>query len=136
MHIHTLLSVTHRCCRPKWRSSGRFLVSVALVTIFCGGLSAADAQAKPELTPEQRAQTFQQFANQGDASAQLFYGICVEDGAGVKKNPVEAAMWYWLSAQQGNAAGKKRFEDLSAKMSREDVAKSKQLAAAWKPSTK
>lgn len=113
-------------------------VSVLFVAMaMCGGaLSAGEAQAKPELTPEQRAQTFQQFANQGDASAQLFYGICVEDGAGVKKNPVEAAMWYWLSAQQGNAAGKKRFEDLSAKMSREDVAKSKQLAAAWMPSKK
>jgi TPR repeat protein len=114
----------------------RWFAFIVFAVLSFGAINAGDAPAKPEPTPEQRAQTFHQFADKGDANAQLFYGICVEDGAGVKKDRVEAAMWYLLSAQQGNAAGKKRFEDLSAKMSRDEIDQSKKLAAGWKPAKK
>ncbi len=40
-------------------------------------------------------------AEQGDAEAQCFIGICYENGRGVKQDDIEAEKWYRKSAAQG-----------------------------------
>ena len=43
-------------------------------------------------------------AEEGDALAQLFFGVMHEQGQGVPQDYREAAKWYQLSADQGNAS--------------------------------
>ena len=42
-------------------------------------------------------------AEEGDALAQLFFGVMHEQGQGVPQDYREAAKWYQLSAEQGHA---------------------------------
>jgi Sel1 repeat len=47
---------------------------------------------------------YRSLAEQGDASAQHFLGKMYESGEGVRRDPVEAAKWFRLAADQGHTA--------------------------------
>lgn len=48
------------------------------------------------------AELWRKSADQGDASGQLYIGMCYEQGLGVNQNSEEAFRWYKKSAEQGN----------------------------------
>ena len=52
---------------------------------------------------EEAAKIFKELAEQGNADAQYCFGLCYQDGTGVKKDAAEAVMWWEKAAAQGNA---------------------------------
>jgi uncharacterized protein YegL len=55
------------------------------------------------------AEYYRLSAEQGDASGQNNFGICLQHGFGVEKDLVRAAEYYLLSAEQRNASGQNNF---------------------------
>lgn len=51
-------------------------------------------------------------ADQGDARAQCYLGICYEYGEGVTQNKTEAARLFRLAAAQGDENAKKALKEL------------------------
>ena len=47
---------------------------------------------------------FQNYAEQGNATAQFNLGVMYDNGEGVPKDDAEAVRWYRLAAEQGTAA--------------------------------
>lgn len=52
--------------------------------------------------PSTDIQAMRKAAEQGHAEARFCLGECCEEGVGVEKDPVEAARWYRLAAEQGH----------------------------------
>ena len=77
-------------------------------------------------------------AEQGNADAQHNLGMMYEAGEGVTKDLASAYLWFDLSART-YPAGKdrddaiKHRDSVAAKMTPEQIAKAKKLAAEWKP---
>jgi len=46
---------------------------------------------------------FQKAAEQGQADAQLNFGVMYASGQGLKQDHTEAVRWYWKAAEQGQA---------------------------------
>lgn len=92
---------------------------------------------KPD--PEEASKWFHKAAEQGEPRAQNYLGMIYEKGAGVKQDPVAAHMWRSISAANPKAAYRdslytlKSLQELERKMQPEQVAKAKEMAAAWKP---
>lgn len=88
---------------------------------------------------EAAAKWFHKAAEQGEPRAQNYLGMIYEKGDGVKKDPVAAHMWRSISAANPKAAYRdslytlKSLQELERKMEPEQVAKAKEMAAAWKP---
>ena len=57
----------------------------------------------PKGNAEEVAALFKEKAEEGRAQAQYCYGICLFDGFGVDKNPIEAAEWFEKAVEQGHA---------------------------------
>lgn len=54
---------------------------------------------------ENAVRLFRKAAEQGNANAQNYLGICYEKGSGVSKSETAAVKWYQKSAEQGNLYG-------------------------------
>ena len=78
----------------------RGLLSV-LAVLFCLCGLPAHSQEKPS---DAQIADWRKGAEQGDALAQCRLGFCYGNGAGVKKNAVEAVKWFRKGADQGDAA--------------------------------
>jgi hypothetical protein len=88
--------------------------------------------------PAEAARWFRMGAARGDSLCQYYLGKFAERGEGMDKDLVAAHMWLSLSASHApNArdAGYTRAEvrKLERKMTPEQIAKAKDLAARWKP---
>lgn len=84
------------------------------------------------------AKWFKRAAMKNNALAQYYMGSLTERGNGVDKDPVAAYMWYSLSvknsANERDAAyTQKEVKRLEKKLTPEQVAKAKEMIAAFKP---
>lgn len=85
------------------------------------------------------AKWFHKAAEQGEPRAQNYLGMIYEKGDGVKQDPVVAHMWRSISAANPKAAYRdslytlKSLQELERKMQPEQIAKAREMAAAWKP---
>lgn len=84
------------------------------------------------------AKWFRKAAEQGNSSSQYYLGLLYEKGDGVAKDLVAAHMW--LSLSKANTPNRRDryytqeiIEKLEKKMSPEDIARAKKMAADWKP---
>ncbi len=71
-------------------------------------LSSMQLRGSPKDDAE-AATAYKQAARTGDATAQIAYAACLDEGRGVPKNPVEAAKWYLLAAKKGDLLAKYRL---------------------------
>ncbi len=53
----------------------------------------------------ERIDTWREFAETGDARAQVLYGLCYHYGSGVEEDQGEAFTWFEKATAQGNAQG-------------------------------
>jgi TPR repeat protein len=73
-----------------------------------------------------------EFAAQGGAPDALFeLGLMYCCGRDVPLNLVQAHMWFNLAAQRGNAEAKRYRMELSAEMSKAEIADAQRQARAW-----
>jgi TPR repeat protein len=98
--------------------------NLGLCYAFGGGLPRDDVLA---------VSWFRKAAEQGLAIAQWNLGICYFDGKGVPKDDVAALMWYDLSAAQSFNTAVKDRDELSAKMTPEQIAEAQRMSREWKP---
>jgi hypothetical protein len=88
--------------------------------------------------PAEAAKWFEKGAARGDSLSAYYIGKMTATGKGVPKDPVAAHMWLTLSADKApnerDAAYTRRdIRKLERSMTPEQIAKAKELAAAWKP---
>jgi uncharacterized protein len=88
--------------------------------------------------PAEAGKWFRLAAEQGDSRSLYYLGKMYENGEGVERDPVAAHMWLSLSARQAPnprdaAYTREDIKKLERKMSPEQIAKAKELAAQWKP---
>ena len=74
---------------------------------------------------------FTQAANQGDAEGQVALGMMYALGQGVKANLVQAHKWVTLSSKSGNANATTALEQLTGKLSPEQLEVSAKLVKDW-----
>lgn len=74
-------------------------------------------------------------ANQGDAKSQLRLGRLYEAGLGVPQVYVEAHRWFNLAAAQGADEARNARDAIADKMTRDELAEARKLAASFKPVT-
>ena len=89
-----------------------------------------------EGVPEDDAEAvkwYRKSAESGYAKAQVSLGYMYSIGYGVPQSNVEAYKWYNLAAAQGNARARSYKEEVSAKMTREQIAEAQRLSSEWKP---
>lgn len=73
-----------------------------------------------------------EFAAQGGAPDALFeLGLMYCSGREVPLNLVHAHMWFNLAAQRGNIDAKRYRMELSAEMSKAEIAEAQRQARAW-----
>ena len=72
-------------------------------------------------------------AQKGDAKAQDILGYLYANGHGVRKDYVQAYMWWYVSASQGDNNAEKNCDMLSAKMRIAQIMKARTLAGVWRP---
>ena len=81
---------------------------------------------------------FRRAADQGDAGAQYNLAFMYETGRGVRKDLVQAYMWFDLAGRSAETPAHQRYaiqyrDSVASKMTRDQIAKAKKLAADWKP---
>lgn len=80
---------------------------------------------------------YRKAADQGDAESQQFLAYCYSHGNGVQQDYVQAYMWHVISAQALSGSDKDLdtavLDSLAKKMTPEQIAEAKKLAAEWKP---
>ena len=81
------------------------------------------------------ARWYRKAADQGLAAAQFELGVAYAKGQGVPQDYVQAHLWFDLAAVQGDDDAAKNRDVVARKMTQEQVAQAKALAAAWKPKT-
>ena len=100
---------------PPTKKGGRHklwvTVAAGLVMLIGGGAGAYYALREDPYVAYQRLtkegkereamERLREAAEDGNAEAQFKLGVCHENGAGVSKNPMEAARWYQAAAEQG-----------------------------------
>jgi TPR repeat protein len=84
---------------------------------------------------------FRLAGEQGDAKSLYYLGKMYEGGEGVGRDPVTAHMYFALSAKNAPnprdaAYTREDIKKLERKMTPEQIAKAKEMAAQWKPSSK
>lgn len=87
------------------------LKATMLITTAMLGLSSTALAGTPHRAFElyqqgnykEAARIFKDYAEQGDADAQLFLGLMYEEGQGVAQDYRQAAKWYQKAAEQGDA---------------------------------
>lgn len=95
---------------------------------YYDGLRAYDASDYPAALAE-----WEDAANAGDAQSQYRLGKLYEEGLGVPQNFVEAHRWYNLAAAQGDADARAARDAIAGKMTAEELAQARKLAADWRP---
>lgn len=84
--------------------------------------------------PQSDAEAFKYYslaAEQGVTQAQASLAKMYVRGYGTPVDNREAYKWYSIASEMGDTGASFKLEELSAKMSAEDVAASEQLAAVW-----
>jgi S1-C subfamily serine protease len=76
---------------------------------------------------------FRKAAEQGNADAQFYLGVCYGDGQGVTQNDLEAYTWSSLAAAQGVKSAPKNRDIFASRMSREEIIEGQRRAAAFVP---
>lgn len=69
-------------------------------------------EEEPKLLSKTDLMTIREEAEQGSPHCQLILGILKDLASESYQDLIEAAEWYWLSAEQGNACAEKRLEQL------------------------
>jgi len=82
---------------------------------------------------------FRRAANQGDAGAQYNLAFMYETGRGVRQDLVQAYMWFDLAGRSAETPAHQGYaiqyrDSVASKMTPDQIAKAKKLAADWKPS--
>ena len=72
-------------------------------------------------------------ADEGDPRSMLALGRLYREGLGVLQDYVEAYKWFNVAASRGNAEAASERNDLSARMTPEQLAEGQSLARAWRP---
>lgn len=78
---------------------------------------------------------FHEAASLGHADAQLYLGHMFAEGMGVDRDPIEAYKWYQLSAWQRNSLATSARDQLSGKLSVDQLNQAKESARAFTVST-
>jgi hypothetical protein len=73
-------------------------------------------------------------AGRGNAVAQFSLGLMYAKGEGVPQDYVQAHLWLNLAAAQGEKEAAKWRDDLTQKMTPEQIAEAQRLAREWRPS--
>lgn len=55
---------------------------------------------------------YQKAAEQGDATAQFYLGLCYDKGKGVAQDYEKAVEWYQKAADQGNAFAQSKIKEV------------------------
>jgi TPR repeat protein len=81
---------------------------------------------------------FRLAADHGDPRALYYLGKMYESGEGVQRDPIAAHSWFSLSAKyapnpRDAAYTREEIKKLERKMTPEQIAKAKEMAAQWKP---
>jgi S1-C subfamily serine protease len=76
---------------------------------------------------------FRKAAEQNYAPAQYNLGKCYWEGVGVAKDQVEAYKWRLLAAGQGDELSKRDMPVVEKQLTREQIAKGRELARSFKP---
>ncbi|MFQ5785388.1 MAG: tetratricopeptide repeat protein [Alphaproteobacteria bacterium] len=76
---------------------------------------------------------FEPLAKRGDHRSQYWLGIMYFEGEGVPQDRVRAYMWLSLAAEQGNRGARAGRDGIAHRMSKDQIAAAKALAAAWSP---
>jgi TPR repeat protein len=79
------------------------LTALFLRVSFVLGVAADSPTIRPEPSPQAHFDGLRAKAEKGDAQAQYMLGWFQLTGAGLPKNPVEAAKWFRQAAEQGSA---------------------------------
>ncbi len=106
-------------------------VVVAAMLVMAPALPVHAQSNDVEISPTLAALPFSkrlQLAKAGDEEAQLAVALAYDTGKGVRKSPMQAARWYRLAAQRGNAAAQFRLGRLVQLGSR-DLDRNLSLAA-------
>ena len=72
-------------------------------------------------------------AEQGYPEAYLPLGLAYVNLKDVPRDVVQADMWLQLAAAQGDPLAPRQIAKLEGQMTRDQIAKARALAAAWKP---
>ena len=81
--------------------------------------------------PAEAHKWFTQAADQGDAEGQVALGMMYALGQGVEADLVQAHKWVTLSSKSGNANATSALEQLTGKLSPEQLAVSAKLVKEW-----
>ena len=76
----------------------------------------------------QAVQWYRKAAEQGDAIAQFNLGLKYANGEGVPKDDVQAYAWANLAGAQGHESARELRADLSANMTRAQIAEAQKLS--------
>ena len=97
---------------------------------FLLGSNYAIGRGVPEDAAE-AAMWFRKSADHGFDCAQLELGLCYAEGKGVTKDLVKAYMWLDIAATWGRIRSGNDREELSRKMSKDQVAEARRLSREW-----
>ncbi len=105
------------------------------------GAMYLNGRGVPQDLPE-AAKWYRLAAEQGYADAQFALGVFYEDGIGVPKDVILALMWYSLAAARypltdtGMRDASTFRNQLSGKLTPEQIAEAQKLAREWKPTAR
>jgi TPR repeat protein len=102
---------------------------VALITVL-GCLSCIQGSAQ---VSDQEVMQFRKAAEQGYARSQNNLGVMYGNGTGVPQDYVLAYMWCNLAGASGDEHANRSRENLSKKMTPEQIAEAQKLSREWKP---
>jgi TPR repeat protein len=115
----------------KAADQGDVVGEAGLATCYARGLGVTQDEGKAFIW-------FKKAAEQRFLAAQINVGLMYQGGHGVAQDQVQALMWFDLAAGdllpdsvQGAAIASKARDNLSAKMTPEQVVQAKALAASW-----
>ena len=101
--------------------------------------SLGNCYVQGEVVPQDYAQAvkwYRKAAEQGLAKAQYDLGVCYANGNGVPQDDVKAYMWFNLSSAQGDVFAKKGKDNITKRMTKEQIAEGQKLSREWQEKTK
>jgi TPR repeat protein len=104
-------------------AKGDPLAQVALADLYMTGQGVARDPAKAR-------DLYRQAARQGNRVAQLNLGDIHARGHGVPADPVRAYAWFSLAAQAGSEWASERVEEISTRLTEEELKEAEEMAAA------
>lgn len=116
------------------RAAVLLLLFLLFVPLFAHADYDAGLRAYEAGDPVAAFREWKAAAEQGDAKAQHRLGTLYREGLGVPQYFVAAHLYYNLAAAQGHAEARAARDALANEMSKEELAKARQLAVEWQPS--